>query len=73
LANILEPVLEKMIINGLEQAVESGGHLILSGILDHQVESLLNACEQSNLKLIETRAEDDWRALIFEVNRTNLE
>jgi ribosomal protein L11 methyltransferase len=73
LANILEPVLEKMINDGLEQAVEAGGHLILSGILDHQVEYLLNACEQSNLELIETRAEDDWRALIFEVSHSNLE
>jgi ribosomal protein L11 methyltransferase len=72
LANILEPVLEKMIGNGLEQAVEAGGHLILSGILDQQVESLLNACEQSNLELIETRAEDDWHALIFEVSHTDL-
>jgi ribosomal protein L11 methyltransferase len=73
LANILESVLEKMLINGLEQAVEVGGHIILSGILDRQVESLLIACEQSNMELIETRAEDDWRALVFEVSHSNLE
>lgn len=65
LANILAPVLEEMLDQGLPGLVEPGGVIILSGILDHQVPSLVERAKGHGLPLLETRAEADWRALVL--------
>ncbi|MCK4693459.1 MAG: 50S ribosomal protein L11 methyltransferase, partial [Anaerolineales bacterium] len=65
LANILASTLEEMISTGLSHVVTVGGILILSGILDQQVKPLLATSDVHDLQLIETRVEDDWRALVL--------
>ena len=65
LANILASTLEEMIATGLSHVVTVGGILILSGILDLQVKSLLATSEMHSLQLIEILVEDDWRALVL--------
>jgi len=67
IANLLAQTLEEMIPQGLANVVIPGGHLILSGILDRQTDSLINVSQQHDLKHIETRGENDWRTLILEV------
>jgi ribosomal protein L11 methyltransferase len=73
LANILAPTLEKMIASGLTEAVTPGGTLILSGILDKQVEPLLATCEQRGFELVEMLSENDWRALVLRSTTTQLD
>lgn len=65
LANILAPTLETLISEGVSQAVRPGGLLILSGILDKQLGSMLERCSSAGLEHVETRIERDWRALIL--------
>jgi ribosomal protein L11 methyltransferase len=64
-ANIITKTLEEMIFAGLGKTILPEGTLILSGILDHQVGLIQNACEAKGLQVIETRAMDDWRALVI--------
>ena len=65
LANILAPTLDTLVSEGLPQTVRPGGMLILSGILDTQFDSLLEKCISAGLERIESRSEQDWRALIL--------
>jgi ribosomal protein L11 methyltransferase len=65
LANILAPTLETLISEGLSQTVRPGGMLILSGILDKQLGTILERCSIAGLEHFETRMERDWRALIL--------
>lgn len=64
-ANILAPVLEEMLDQGLAGAVSPGGVVILSGILETQVAPVLKAAERAGLECLESRAEEDWRALVL--------
>jgi ribosomal protein L11 methyltransferase len=64
-ANILAKVLIDLIHNGLDQAIKPGGLLILSGILDHQVEEVLHVAQGHNLDPLETYEIQDWRALVL--------
>lgn len=64
-ANILAKVLIDLIHNGLDKAIKPGGLLILSGILDHQVEEVRHVAQGNNLDHLETFANQDWRALVF--------
>jgi len=65
-ANILAPVLQDMLEAGLAGLVRRGGHLILSGILASQVESLLATASSQGLHLVEKKGEEDWRALVLQ-------
>ncbi len=65
LANILAPVLEAMLVEGLAGTVVPEGVVILSGILDHQAHHLVAACAECGLTVVETRADGDWRALVL--------
>jgi ribosomal protein L11 methyltransferase len=67
-ANILAKVLIELIERGLGEAVRPNGLLILSGILDHQAEDVIQAADQHNLKLLETSESEDWRALVLKRN-----
>jgi ribosomal protein L11 methyltransferase len=61
-ANILEPVLKlekEIILNSLEK----NGWLIVSGLLNNQVDSILN--EYSSLKYIKLVSKGDWSAILF--------
>ncbi len=64
-ANILAKVLIDLIHNGLDQAIKPGGLLILSGILDHQVEEVMQVAQEHNLDPLETYRIQDWRALVL--------
>jgi ribosomal protein L11 methyltransferase len=64
-ANILAPVLETMVRQGLSRAVRPGGALILAGILAEQAEALVKTCRRRGLDLIEQRASGEWRALVL--------
>ena len=63
-ANILESILleEK---SALINHTAVGGHLILSGLLRHQVPGIIEAYSIQNLKLIEKVEKGDWAALMF--------
>ncbi|MBY0416292.1 MAG: 50S ribosomal protein L11 methyltransferase [Bdellovibrionales bacterium] len=61
-ANILEHVLisEKPTIDA---CIKAGGHLIVSGILNHQVETIVNAYSHMEKKSVVTKG--DWSAILF--------
>ncbi len=61
-ANILENVLllEKEV---LLDSLESGGFLIISGLLNHQVEGIIK--EYSDLEMISVLSKDDWSAILL--------
>lgn len=62
-ANILAPVLIRLFDAGLADLVEPNGEIILSGILDHQAESVIEAGQARGLKRGETRQMKDWVAI----------
>ncbi len=65
LANILAPVLTTMLRQGLAETVRPGGVLVLSGVLDHQAEAVLEEARAQGLVVDEVRAQADWRALVL--------
>jgi ribosomal protein L11 methyltransferase len=62
-ANILGPILIRLFDAGLADLVEPNGEIILSGILDHQAESVIAAGEAKGLSKGEIRQIGDWVAL----------
>lgn len=61
-ANILEHVLlleKEVIINSLE----NGGYLIVSGLLNHQVDNIV---QNYPLKKVEVLSKNDWSAILFQ-------
>ncbi len=64
LANILAPVLIRLFDARMADLIEPGGHIILSGILDHQADGVVASAEQHGLKLVEKRQINDWVALL---------
>lgn len=62
-ANILAPVLVRLLDEGLGDLVDNGGCLILSGILDEQEASVMEAAHRHGLALIERLQMEDWVAL----------
>jgi ribosomal protein L11 methyltransferase len=62
-ANILAPVLIRLFDAGLANLIEPNGEIILSGILDHQAESVIEAGQAKGLKRGETRQMKDWVAI----------
>jgi ribosomal protein L11 methyltransferase len=65
-ANILAPVIIKLLDNGLGETLTSHGSLILSGIIDVQENEIVKAIRRNNLKVISKRQIDDWVALCVE-------
>lgn len=61
-ANILENVLilEK---EELEKSVKKNGYLIVSGLLNHQVDTIVG--EYSNFEKLDVLSKDDWSAILF--------
>lgn len=62
-ANILGPILIRLFDTGLADLVEPNGEIILSGILDHQAESVIAAGEAKGLKRNDQRQIGDWVAI----------
>lgn len=68
LANILAPVLEDMLDQGLPDLIGAETTLILSGVIEEQVGGLLKRAERHGLTAIEDRSEKDWHALTLRRN-----
>lgn len=64
-ANILAPVIIKLLGRGLNWLVGEGGVLILAGILDEQAERVIAAAAEQNMAFVEQRQMGDWVALAF--------
>ena len=62
-ANILAPVIVRLFDAGLSDLAESGGAVILSGILSEQAQKVIEAAQAKGLVLIERRQMGDWVAL----------
>lgn len=63
LANILAPVLIRLLDEGLGRLLTMDGALVLSGILDEQVNDVNLAVERNGLKITDRRQIEDWVAL----------
>lgn len=62
-ANILAPVLIRLFDAGLADLIQPNGEIILSGILDHQAESVIEAGQAKGLKRGDIRQMKDWVAI----------
>jgi ribosomal protein L11 methyltransferase len=62
-ANILAPIIIRLFDAGLADLIEPRGEIILSGILEHQAESVVAAGNAKGLKLNDKRQMGDWVAL----------
>ena len=64
-ANILAPIIIRLFDDGLAELVESGGMVILSGILQGQAEAVLEAAQSRGLELSEQSQMGDWVAFLM--------
>ena len=62
-ANILAPVIIRLFEAGLANLIEENGAIVLSGILQEQAQSVIEAGQAKSLKMIEQRQMGDWVAL----------
>jgi ribosomal protein L11 methyltransferase len=65
-ANILTPIIVRLLESGLSDLVASQGRLILSGILEEQGEEVEAAVQESGMRLSESRQSGDWLAYLVE-------
>jgi ribosomal protein L11 methyltransferase len=65
-ANILAPVLLRLLDEGLARLVQSDGKLILSGILAEQEGEMKKKLETHQLSIIEEDRIDDWLGLLIQ-------
>jgi ribosomal protein L11 methyltransferase len=63
LANMIAPILMRLLDAGLADLVAPGGTLILSGILEEQMGDMLAKLEELELQVIERGQIEDWVAL----------
>lgn len=64
-ANILTGILLKLLDQGLAEYVTPNAKLVLSGILDHQSDQVVEAYLQHELELLEVLEQEDWRAIVL--------
>ena len=62
-ANILAPVLIRLLEEGLGKLMNKGGVLILSGVLDQQEGEMKRKLLSTGLKIVEERRIEDWLGL----------
>ena len=62
-ANILAPVIIRLFDAGLADLIEDDGVIVLSGILQEQAQSVIEAGQAKNLRVSERRQMGDWVAL----------
>ena len=65
-ANILAPVIIRLFDAGLADLSEQNGAIILSGILQEQSQSVMEAAQAKGLRMNEKRQMGDWVALMME-------
>jgi ribosomal protein L11 methyltransferase len=65
LANILAPTLKQLLEAGMGDLIAPSGVLILSGILEDQVDEMNVKLDECDLHIIEQRQIDDWVALVI--------
>jgi ribosomal protein L11 methyltransferase len=65
LANILAPIIVRLLESGLTKLVEPGGWLILSGILQEQAGEVMETATAHGMELAERRDMGDWVALAY--------
>jgi ribosomal protein L11 methyltransferase len=65
LANILAPVLARLLDEGLGDLLAPGGRLVLSGILAEQAQDVESAAIRNRLRFTGRRQSGDWVALSF--------
>jgi ribosomal protein L11 methyltransferase len=63
LANILAPVVVRLLDEGLGKLLMADGEIVLSGILDEQVREVAEAVKRNGLRMIDRRQIEDWVAL----------
>ena len=63
IANILAPIIIRLFGDGLADLAESGGRVVLSGILQEQEQKILDVAQVYGLKLIERKQMGDWVAM----------
>ncbi len=64
LANIIAPVLKRLLDAGMGDLISPGGVMILSGILEEQIDEMVEKIEEHNLHVIEQRQIEDWMAFV---------
>ena len=64
-ANILAPVIIRLLEAGLADLVEPGGTVILSGIMSEQAEAVIEAAQAKGLVLSEQEQMGDWVAILL--------
>jgi ribosomal protein L11 methyltransferase len=62
-ANILASVILRLMEEGLIDLTEPGGHLVLSGILAHQAEDIIQTAKENGMRLNEIKQTEDWVAI----------
>jgi ribosomal protein L11 methyltransferase len=62
-ANILAPVIIRLFEASLAELMERDGTIILSGILQEQVQGVIEAAQAKGLRLVEQKQMGDWVAL----------
>jgi ribosomal protein L11 methyltransferase len=62
-ANILAPIIIRLFDMGLADLVEPNGEIILSGILAHQAENVIEAAQAKGLRRSDQRQIADWVAI----------
>jgi ribosomal protein L11 methyltransferase len=62
-ANILAPIIIRLFDAGLADLVEPNGEIILSGILAHQAENVIEAAQAKGLRRSDQRQIADWVAI----------
>jgi ribosomal protein L11 methyltransferase len=65
-ANILAPVLIRLLDDGLDELIAPDGALILSGILFEQAQAVTEAARARGLVLVEQKQIGDWVAQVYE-------
>jgi ribosomal protein L11 methyltransferase len=63
IANIIAPVLMRLLEAGIGDILAHKGVLILSGLIDEQVPDMLDALNSHGLRVIDQRQIEDWVAL----------
>lgn len=61
--NIIAPVIIRLLGEGLAKTLAPGGTLIISGILEEQIETVAAALSESGLSILEQRRSGDWVAM----------
>ena len=64
IANILAPVIIRLLEEGLGEIVAAEGKLILSGILADQVQDVETAIRAAGMRLTQKKQSGDWMALV---------